>query len=456
VRKYKVLLLAINQTALSSMVYLYEKAEKLGFVCKIIVEPGVLYNGTGKVERLGVSTERNSKSLLSILPYFIKKPLRLARDAVVASFDLNNKMAIKKWINIQNKRELTIKAFLRKENPDFVYVYGDRHGGHEPALIKISQELNIPVIIPPIAFPSEKDHLLIVRRNKRLKNRSFIVTNNVIFKNKFPLQWIHDEVTCEDFSYYPSWEVESRKRCGVLPDNPWTLGGGDSNIICTDGDKSKGRLISNGVKPGKIKITGHPEHDLLYNVFYNIRENKSKIYNKYLLNLDLPILLIALPQTWEHNILPEKEHWVLQEALCEAAALSNWNILLSLHPKMKLNHYKYLEEKFGFRIVNERLGLILPLADIYLVGQGSSTVLWAVLSEVPTIIADWYGLNYTHYDWIDGKVVIKKQADLKPTILEFVKSTTLRKTFKKYHIKQKHLVSPFDGHCVDRIFSVVE
>jgi len=454
----KLLLLPSNHTALHGMTNFYLEAEKKGHVCTLLIEPKLSQCSMLNTIHLGIPDRQSSFSslliLLELFPEMIKKYLGSIKRIIMNIFDSDNSKLIQKWISIQFQRELEIEGILDIDTPDIIFTYGDRHGGYEPALIKIANKNNIPVVIPPIAYPSEKSGLLVSIRKQIDHNSMICVTNNPKFKKKYPKQWIHDDITAEDFSFYPPWLVVAREQCDVLPDDPWILGGGKSTIICADGKEAKDRFIRNGVDSEKIRITGHPIHDSLYKVCQQKENKKNELFQRYGFKSGLPLLIIALPQTLEHNILSEKEHWQLQEHLCTEAVQTNWNILLSLHPKMDLTKYTYLEDKFDVKISKQELWEILALADLYLVGQGSSTVLWAVICEVPIVIADWYGLNYSIYDWIKGMEIVIKKDDLLDVLQGLTTSeSTILETMRDSHRRQKHLVSPFDGECMDRILN---
>ena len=374
--------------------------------------------------------------------------------AVFFSRTLRNKILKSVWIKEFTRKKREIFDVIKKEKPRIVFVYGDRHGGYEPALLKICYDLDIPTVIPPIAFASGEENLLKSSRVGNKTKKVLCVTSNFNFKNRYPDQWRHDYLTGEDVTNYPDWQVEVMDEYGVLSSCPWTLGCGKSSIIQAEGVEARNRFIKNGVPPEKIKVTGHSEHDNLLKVFLNKKEKRSKLINKYDLE-NLPILIISLPQLWEHNLLSESEHFILQEKLCSDSVMLNCNVLLSLHPKMLKNNYLYLEEKYKVTIIEERLNEVLPIADLYIVGQGSTTIPWAILCEVPLVILDWYGLNYKCYDWINGKVVVKKQKDFYQTIKTLTDSKEELNVMKSLHSSQKHLASPFDGHCTKRILNFV-
>jgi hypothetical protein len=456
----KFLFLPSNQTALHGMTYLYLEAEKRGHVCTLLIEPRLSQCCTLNIIQLGIPGRQSSPftylgKLSAFMPEMIKKYLRPIKKKIMNWVDRDHKKKIQNWISIQIHREREVETILDREKPDIIYTYGDRHSGYEPALIKIANKKNIPVIIPPIAYPSENKALVNSIKRHSSVHSLFYVTKNAEFKNQYPQQWVYDDETGEDLSYFPVWMVKARDQCGVLPENPWTLGCGDSNYICADGDEARDRFILNGVDPEKIRVTGHPEHDSLYSIWQQKKSKKKELSEEYNLRPNTPLLIVALPQTLEHNILPKREHWQLQDHLCAAATQTNWNVLLSLHPKMEQNRYAYLEKRYSVKIAEERLRKILPLADLYLVGQGSSTVLWAVLCELPIVIADWYGPNYSPFNWLEGINIVKDAGKLQGVLTDLTSNdSNFFESMKDSHRRQKHIISPFDGKCTERIFNL--
>ena len=215
-------------------------------------------------------------------------------------------------------------------------------------------------------------------------------------------------------------------------------------------------IINDGVDPDNIIVTGHLDHDILYDIFANKKKDKLRknLYSKYSLNPNKPMILIGVPQLLEHFMMPAEEHWTFQETLCKESTKTNSNILLSLHPKMRYNDYKFLQNKYQVKIISEKITEILPLSDIYLGIHGSSTIPLALLCEIPIIILDPVELNYTIYDWIKSKFVIKDLSNLFSTLNTLINDKKILKEIKLAHKSQKNSVSPFDGKCQDRIFNI--
>ena len=432
----------INYTALEGMVRLCDKASQIGHKCILLLEKEIKPKGNYKNILLEVSDKKESR--YSIL---IKKILNYFN---IYNFD----KIIQEWIDTHKKNEEEIENIFKKINPDAIFVYGDRHGLHEPAIIQVSKKMGIKVIIPPIAYKTGFEGILASRR--KFLNKQTVVTKDKIFKNQYPGQWTYDNLSKEDICFYEKWNVIAREKCDILPKNPWTLGSTGSVFVCAEGELDKRRLMNHGVKTEKILLTGSLEHDMLFEKFNQQKETKEKLEKAYRLDSKKSIILIALPQTFEHGYLSFEKHWELQENICSQASKSGHNILISLHPKMKWNIYKFLEKKYSVKIIREKLAEVLPAVDIFIVGQGSSTIPLALLCELPIIIIDSYGLNFSRYDWIISKTTIKCYNQLYEAIKNIIDNDQKIARIKKNHASQKELISPFDGKCVDRIFNFLK
>jgi len=161
-----------------------------------------------------------------------------------------------------------------------------------------------------------------------------------------------------------------------------------------------------------------------------------------------------LPQTYEHKILSWDKHWELISLICKEASRQNANILISLHPKMNIAQYEYLEKTFSLKIAKHALREILVSADVFVAGQGSSTLVWAFLCDIPTVICDWFGLNYLSEYWnaamdtvtdsTQFELVLKKNLDSEYQCL---------KVLELQNLDKKTL---FDGLAMKRLIDSIE
>tara|TARA_S200000501_G_C20868384_1_gene763086 strand:+ start:1034 stop:2359 length:1326 start_codon:yes stop_codon:yes gene_type:complete len=441
------------------MLKLSNVAQQKGFKCTLLIENHVNYSGNTSKIFLGKNSEGSlsliRRTISPYLPPFLKSLYQ--KQKKYFNFykyeGVYHEKRVNLLINIHKIKEQEILKLLQNNMPKKIYLAGDRHDGYELAILKVAKQLKIRIIIPPIAEKVGYEGPLLQRR-KNL-NYGIIVTEDITFKKKYKNIWMHDKVSKEDISFYPKWDVVAKEKCGVLPKNPWIIGS-SGNLICAHGELEKKLIINDGVDPDNIIVTGHLDHDILYDIFANKKKNKLRknLYSKYSLNPNKPMILIGVPQLLEHFMMPAEEHWTFQETLCKESTKTNSNILLSLHPKMRYNDYKFLQNKYQVKIISEKITEILPLSDIYLGIHGSSTIPLALLCEIPIIILDPVELNYTIYDWIKSKFVIKDLSNLFSTLNTLINDKKILKEIKLAHKSQKNSVSPFDGKCQDRIFNI--
>ncbi len=227
------------------------------------------------------------------------------------------------------------------------------------------------------------------------------------------------------------------------------MGGGYSDILCLPNYQMNKHYIQNGVDSNKIKVLGDTSHDQLYLNYKNRVNIKQILLEKYSF-INKKIIIVALPQLAEHDILPWNKHWEEINYLIKSLNELNENILISLHPKMDRKKYEFLEDKYNCTILDERLADVLPIADIF-VATFSSTVLWSILCGIKTVVVDFYGLNYTMYDFLTSiKKVDKKEnleTALKTTLIEEIDFSKDWKSLSRDEV--------FDGKTIQRYINLI-
>ena len=345
----------------------------------------------------------------------------------------------------QNK--IRIKRIFDDFQTDSVYVYGDRHDGYEPALIQVANKMGIPVIIPPIAYGSDKEGLLKYKRREFQVLNTHDVTNLHSIKSQFHYQWRYDYVSRRDISYYPPLSLSVRAECNILPHNPWTLGGGYSDKVCVSGEFEFQRFILNGVPSHKISITGRLDDDKLYQAFINREVIKSNLLRKYNL-ANNPIIIAALPQLFEHDLASKDDHWHIQFTILRA--LQRLDGMFLSHCQM--NKQDYQSAFSDYDITCRRKTRVLAAA-CFRCRTGSLLFLGEYFAS-STVILDWYGLNYSSSDWIDGKIIVKDESKLEAILTELTQDASWRSHVRRLYSLQKKAVSPFDGRSLERILDL--
>lgn len=330
---------------------------------------------------------------------------------------------------------LVSEEFFTRTKPDVVFFYGDRNLGAEPHILKLCKEYDVPGIILPIAFYSDTERLLKGFRVSENGRKKHLVDPKSNFYKRYPNQCLFNSKTKEYFSFYPDYITLCLDELSILPARPNVVGGGNSSYVCIENKRASESLISNGVDSNKIIISGSLNLEDIYISFKNKMIVKEKLIKKYAINED-KIVIISLPQLMEHGLATSEKHWEVQNSLCSIQDLE-CKVFLSLHPKMKLSNYINLREKYDVTILEEPLRKILPIADLYIVGQGSSTIEWSRYCKIPTIIADWYGLDYTLYKNCPTLKIIKHVSYYRKS----VQSSLVNKTYKFKPVDDSHLDS---------------
>ena len=293
--------------------------------------------------------------------------------------------------------------------PDVIIVNGDRHFGIEQVILKLGRENNIKNIIPYLVY-SDSESCTNLRRGYSLRefSNNLPLIAKYIFK-KYPSQVL--DYNNKKYFFYTLSVILALDKFGTLSKNPWEMGCGLADLVCVDNENTYQRYLSNHVPKKKLKLIGDVVYSNLYNIYLKKEKIRNSIIKKYNLFFNKKIILISLPQLAEHNFFDWGKHWIEINFLVKSLANLNENLLISLHPKMDFDKYSFLEKKHKCKIVKENLSDFLPIADLF-IATYSSTIVWAVLCGINSIIVDFYGLNLHMYDYLETPRIIKRKGEL--------------------------------------------
>jgi hypothetical protein len=138
-------------------------------------------------------------------------------------------------------------------------------------------------------------------------------------------------------------------------------------------------------------------------------------------------------------------HWKEIRYLVGELTRTDHSVLISLHPRVDLQAYTFLEQEFDARISRDPLKVVLPAADTF-VAVNSSTLVWAVLCGIPTFLLDFYGLDSSEFAKFQSVHLLKDRGRVRSDLLEAVQS---RPNFSRdWELLSRDAV--FDGHAVHR------
>jgi hypothetical protein len=347
-----------------------------------------------------------------------------------------------------------MQRYLNSLKPSVVYIYGDRSGIYEIAICEVCKNLNITTVILPISYESGVDNLF-----ANLVSKGYInIVPNFCKKilDYYNISYEYDNNSKKNFTYYSISEEKAHKALGVENPNPWVLGSGSSSYVFVDSQYAYERFINSGVDEKKLFISGHVEHDDLFLSCSNKDQIEKFIFKKYRLVKYDPIIIVSLPHLYEHGLSSKDYQKKLHHDILSVVCKFSKNILISLHPKMEIKVYEKLEEIYPVKVISESLKEVLPIAEFYIVGQGSNTITWGVLAGASTLVIDWFDHTLIRFRDLKEVFWLSTHLDLSIKLNELISLNRKVVSNKGEFFTNEKYLSPFDGECVKRIFNFRE
>jgi hypothetical protein len=413
-------------------------------------EPGTVVGGgdpktstrrspTGRIRRHGPSFKSQVRAFLR----------RTLGDALVTG--LMESVILARLLQVELRRARRICARLQ---PAAILLSGDRNILLEPALMRATQERGGLALVIPFAY-SGRDDVAYMRRNEPLNRLEAPAQRGL-------KRWIARRYPQQAYAspygrvlFFTPAVTLALARLGMLPPNPWAMGGGLSDRVAVSGEDDLAASVALGVPAAKIVVTGEPSHDELYQAWRERPRLRTMICEGYRLDAGRPLLIFAVPQLAEHAIVTWERHWEDIRFLVHALASSGASVLLSLHPKSDPEAYRFLETEFDARLLQEPLRAVLPAADVF-VATFSSTVRWAVILEVPTVVVDLWEFRYDIYDHFAGVVKVGERAALADVVGRVVNDPATRERLVIGQRGAASRVAPFDGGACWRLIGLID
>ena len=434
-KRKKILVLPSNDASLLEFIKLFEKSkllEPIFYLDYPSSQKSRLMENSWIIEGKLKESETKSSGLRKNAKKNIKKILDNTFIGVFVQTKLvKAKMAKKLAEKIKFKSKI-LENLISTYGIDTCLISTDRSIGIEASLSYLSKRREIKLLVCSFAYSADFNSIYKLRATKIYKYPKYLVSEN-----------IHYNEHLGNRLFFRPFEEKALSDLNIFPKNPWVLGSGFSDLMLVDSEKEKNRLISLGGDPDRYIVTGVISHDSIFNSKY-IENNLKKRIKKRYFKSDKPLMILALPQYYEHGLCEKEAHFYILNELLKSLDSKYWNILISLHPKMDEKDYYFIQEHYDVSLTQEDLSDFISSADIFL-ATFSSTVAWALICHIPTIIFDFIGLGYEDFFKGYSIPVVDNINDLGFEI-ERVINLDCPINFDK-----ACELSPFDGKCLDRI-----
>ena len=351
--------------------------------------------------------------------------------------------------------QLKLRRLLKKLQPAAIVIFDDRRAGPDLIIRRLAEKLRVPTVLAPFAISSVESDVF-ARREKssqQIRSRRWRLAKGWI-KRHWPGQ-IHSDPAAGDLLFFEPLETLVLGLCGVLPKNPWLLGGSSPEVICVTGQDHRAYLVAGGVDPGRIVMTGQPSLDRLMMTKDTRIQLHDELCTQYNLPPNAPFVICAVPQHAEHGMADWTQHRQHTDELFSALKAAGASVLLSLHPKSRRSDYAAVASKYGLPIAQQPLIELLPAADL-LVATFSSTIQWAIGLGIPAMVIDAIGSEYRLYEDLPGVVVLRSHSVLAAELTRFVKDPPARREITEATKRGATRVGQIDGRASARVADAIK
>jgi CDP-Glycerol:Poly(glycerophosphate) glycerophosphotransferase len=348
-----------------------------------------------------------------------------------------------------------LRAIMAAERPRAVVIFDDRRVRPDLVVRNVADEYGVSVVLVPFAASSVEADVYA----RRLKRACHVDVGPWRWlKRQLAKYWpeqVHQDATVGRLLFFEPLETITLALTGLLSARPWVLGGSNPDVACAFNDDHRKYLIAGGVRAETIVVTGQPSLDALAVAGASGDDLRSQLRDRYRLPADRPLVICCVPQHAEHHLVSWERHREMTEELFSALVGSGASVLLSLHPKSRLENYADAAARHGLPIIAEQLVKVLPAADL-LVAAFSSTVAWAIGLGLPAVVVDALGSNYRLFRDVPGVTVVEDHAALGNVLGGFVRDDTIRAQLRRQAELGAARVGRLDGGASQRVAQAIE
>lgn len=307
---------------------------------------------------------------------------------------------------------------LQKNSYSAVLSLSDRtHDYVESSIQWAAKSLGIKIVLPYIAnYSIDAAYLYRLDKDKNVLSNLNINFPISIYR-LYSLIFLKKHIF-KDCYFQSPFLLNAHRRSRTLSFYSWWVGNGISDIVCVNSNHVKNIYIENGVPEYKIKIVGDVSYTEVYNSLVNKEQIRIDLIKELFLDKDKKIIIFTVPQYLEQGYLDANTHWETIEYVVDLLSRQNLNIILSLHPRHKVEDYKFLKEKYNVSISSKQLSFIIGSAD-YFVSSQSSTLIWAVLCGIPSLDFDFH-VNFNLYHFLNSVKHVRSKLNFEKNLSDLI------------------------------------
>lgn len=364
------------------------------------------------------------------------------------------KIKLFRTLNFYCYEKLLVSSIFKNIKPSLIILGGDNVWYNTGIFIKKAHKNNIKALIFAQWMAGPLEPAEVVSNNPDYSLDQF--TNRLVGA-LFP-KWVYRHKN-KKLLRLPGDKVLAREILRISPPLPWVLHSGDADTIAVESQAMKNYCLKHHLPQNKIEITGSIENDRIYEIQKSIVKFESQFKKKYQLPPDLPIILTALPPDFLYlkggrpecefkNYRDLVEFWI--KSLVDQ---KEYSIAVSIHPSVKYENIKYLED-WGVKIIKENIFEIIPFC-YFLVASVSSVIQWAISCGLPVINYDVYKYHYSDYDEAKGVIYTTEKNEYIELLSRLATDANYYEEIKKLQVKASKNWGQPDGQSSGKVLTLI-
>lgn len=345
------------------------------------------------------------------------------------------------------------KTVLQENQIDIIVLAEDNIGYTSIYFTKVAQKLKIPVVIMPFTICTKQEILYSIVANPTLFEQLKIKTWQQRIISLLLPKWVAITQSIK-LLRLPVKEILFFECLGIATPLPWQVNSSHADYLIAESNFMKDYFLEEGVTKPQIKVLGAIHQDIFYQKKHQKETLRQELYLQLGINNEKPMILCSLVPDYYEN----KDFKTLEEIHCffskTLTNTSNYNIIISKHPRTRYEDIKYLEQ-YGLKIVALPVTDLIPLCDIF-VACVSATIRMALACEKLVLNYDIYNMNYKDYKKAMTVINVNTKQDFE---LEYKRLTTeleySMKLQENYQL-QKGYYSTLDDLNSERIIHFLE
>lgn len=287
------------------------------------------------------------------------------------------------------------QRLLQNTRPAIVVLAGDHVEDLSGPLTKAAHELDAAVVVTPYTLCTADEAAQSYFDNPLHQLRGI---RNRWAARRFP-NWTY-RFKNRELLRLPAAGILANEWLDISPQSPWVPNSGRYDAMLTESSALTRYWQMAGVATEKLVETGSPVLDRMYDCARDCSARKAELYRKLKFSdANAKLLLCALPFSAFPNRAGHCEFdsydSLVRFWMQELGVLANWNIVIRLHPRLRLADFKSFETG-NIRFCESPTYSLIPLCDLF-VASASATIRWANACGKPTLNYDVYRYEYEDY-----------------------------------------------------------